>query len=711
MRRTFLILGMTVVLLAMLVFWLRPRSRPHLLVITLDTTRADRLGCYGYSQARTPALDSLAAAGLLCERAYTVAPLTLPAHTSLFTGLFPRASGIRTNGRGRLDDSIPTLAETLRRQGYDTAAFVGAVVLNRKFGLDRGFQTYDDDLGDAGDPPSSDPSHNQRSGRVVVDAALEWLTMKHERPFFCWIHLFDPHAPYVPHTEMFGNEFAERPYDGEIAYVDRQIARLTEFLKSRSLENQTLVVVAGDHGEGLGDHGEQTHSFTLYDETLRVPLIMRLPERIPSGTRASAEVSLVDVSRTILDLLDLNVLDVDDSRRISGRTLRPVWAGGAASVSPCFGATDEPYLLSGWSPLRSLTEGHWKYIRTTRVELYDLQNDPQERSNLAEVNLEKLREMQSSLAAVEFQIDSRAVSAVPLTPAERRALVSLGYAGRAGDVPSEVEQKNLPDIKDMLTVNNAVDDARRLVESGSLGTAIARLREIVKSAPSHTLASVLLANALCAQSEFDEAIEVLRDLVAHQPNFPDAHNEVGVLLVRQGLFDEARSEFRRTLELDPAFVDAHLNLAKGCVGAGQLDEALSHLDAILEIEHCHSAAYQWRGRVLANLGRILEAIEDFRQGLKCAPNSGEAHHNLGSILARHGEAQEAYDHFSRAVQISPDSAEFQFAFGNFLLQRRRFEEAIVPLTKALELNVNHVEARQRLKEARQGLKGRSPKAE
>ena len=295
-------------------------TRPHLLLITLDTTRADRIGCYRYSKARTPVLDALAAAGVRCEHAYTVAPLTLPAHSSLFTGLYPVENGIRTNGRGRLDDAIPTLAEVLRRQGYDTSAFVGSFVLNGKFGLDRGYNTYDDDF--ASDYPTNDALHVERTGASVVDAALEWLKAPRSRPFFCWVHLFDPHSPYLAHADLFGDEFAERPYDAEIAYVDQQVGRLLEFLQRCGLESETLVVVVGDHGEGLGEHLEQTHSMMLYNSTMHVPLIFRHPTRLAGGRRLAANVSMVDISPTILDLLE-----VADPRKISGKSLKPGAAG------------------------------------------------------------------------------------------------------------------------------------------------------------------------------------------------------------------------------------------------------------------------------------------------------------------------------------------------------------------------------------------------
>ncbi|HEY3968843.1 MAG TPA: sulfatase, partial [Planctomycetaceae bacterium] len=291
-QRRILWLGLAAGVLALLAFWLWPRHRANLLLITLDTTRADHLGCYGCSTARTPALDALAAAGMLCDCAYTVAPLTLPAHASLYTGLYPAEHGIRTNARGMLDAAVPTLTEVLARKGYDTAAFVASKVLDSKYGLARGFKTYNDL---AGDDDAAEALVGERNAGSVVDTALEWLKAPRSRPFFCWVHLFDPHSPYLPHTDLFGDEFAERPYDAEIAYVDQQVGRLLEYLKARGLDSQTLVVVVGDHGEGLGEHFERQHGMTLYNATLHVPLIFRYPAQLAPGGRLAANVSMVDV--------------------------------------------------------------------------------------------------------------------------------------------------------------------------------------------------------------------------------------------------------------------------------------------------------------------------------------------------------------------------------------------------------------------------------
>jgi arylsulfatase A-like enzyme/Flp pilus assembly protein TadD len=693
MRRGIVLSGTSAGLLAILVFCLWPRPKANVLLITLDTTRADRLGCYGYAAARTPVLDALAASGVLCQHAYTVAPLTLPAHASLFTGLYPAEHGVRSNGRGRLDESIPTLAEVLRRQGYDTAAFVAAFVLDAKFGLERGFRKYDDDI--AEDAPGADPSHRERDGQSVVDAALAWLGEKRERPFFCWVHLFDPHAPYLAHADLFGDEFADRPYDAELAYVDGQVGRLVDFLKARGLDSNTVVVVVGDHGEGLGEHIERKHGMTLYNATMHVPLIFRQGGRFVPGRRLDGTVSLVDVSPTILELLGLR-----DPRKITGQSLARGILADQSPASACYGATDEPFLNNGWSPLRSLTEGSWKYIKTTRPELYDLINDPGERNDLARVNAGKATEMASRLAQFESRLVLREGAQVRLKPDERRVLEGLGYMGGPKAAPVNPAVANLPDIKDMLPFDAAVDEAADLVNQGAFDKAIERLRTIIPNVSGHSKAHYFLAAAMRSQSKFEEAADILRDLLKVKPYAVEGHYGLGLVRLGQGRDDDAAAEFLKTLEIDPDFAEAHYDLAMVHVRRGQAEDALAHFNAVLEIDHCHGAAYVERGTLLVTQGRVAEAIADFRRALKYSANSPTLHHNLGIVLSGVGEEDEALAHLQKAVSLSPQVAEFRYSLGALLVKRREFKEALEHLSKALQLKPGYAAAQERLREAR-----------
>jgi arylsulfatase A-like enzyme/Flp pilus assembly protein TadD len=701
MRGKFVLCGVIAGMLAIGSMWLWPRQKSNLLLITLDTTRADRLGCYGYPRSRTPNLDDLATSGVLFERAYTVAPLTLPAHASLFTGLYPAENGVRSNGRGRLDDSIPTLAEVLKRQGYDTGAFVASFVLDGKFGLDRGFRKYDDEI--AEEQSTADPHHREREGASVVDAALTWLQENRARPFFCWVHLYDPHAPYSAHADLFGDEFADRPYDGEIAYVDLQIGRLVKFLNDRGLASETLVAVVGDHGEGLGEHLERKHGMTLYNATMRVPLIFRQSGRLAGGRRNSGNVSIVDVSPTILD-----VLEIPETRKITGKSIEAAVAGGRSTPSPCYGSTDEPFLNNGWSPVRCLIDDSWKYIKTTRPELYDLANDPGEERDLAATNPDRRKQMESRLAEFESRLNRKGDAPVRLRPEERRALESLGYMGSSKSGPAAPATPNLPDIKDMLPFESAVEDAGELVDRGAVAEAVERLEKIVVDVPGHSKAHCYLADALRHQSKFDEAAEVLRVLLKSKPDAAEAHYGLGLVFLQQGRDDDAVTEFSKTLALDADYAEAHYDLAMIHVRRREAAEALSHFNAVLEIDHCHGAAYRERGTLLVTLGRVTEGIADYRLALKYTPNAPSLHHNLGIVLTDNDQADEALRHFRRAVELSPEIAEFRYTLGTSLAARHQYDEAVLHLAKALAIKPDFGAAQAKLQEARDALQRSGP---
>jgi tetratricopeptide (TPR) repeat protein len=544
----------------------------------------------------------------------------------------------------------------------------------------------------------------ERNGESVVDAALAWLGQNHTRPFFCWVHLFDPHAPYRAHADLFGEEFADRPYDAEIAYADRQVERLLDFLKLQGLESQTLVVVVADHGEGLGEHVERTHSATLYNATMHVPLIFRHSGRLSAGRRVSSNLSIVDLFPTILELLG-----AAGPRQMTGRSFKAALSGRPVESSRCYGATDEPLLRSGWSPLRSILDGSWKYIRTARPELYDLASDPHERNNLAEARPDRTRAMEALLAEFESRLVARGGVPVQLSAAERRALASLGYVGSATAAPAG-PPANLADIKDMLPFDNAVEDAGELMKKGSLDGAIPRLREVIREAPDHTEAHLYLANAFLQKSEYDQAIDTLLGLIAKRPNCRDAHFDLGVALLERGQPDVAAHEFETALEIDPELADAHVNLAKVLFSAGRMEDALAHLNAALQTDRGHGAAYQWRARLLAMQGQIDAALADYRTALKCSPRSPEAHYNLGALLAEYGDAGEAREHLTRAVELEPASAEFHYALGAFLARRGQFDEAVAHLTKALELRPGYGAAAEGLRAARQSQKAQRPDA-
>jgi arylsulfatase A-like enzyme len=412
----------------------------NLLLVTLDTTRADALGAYG-GRAVTPSLDRLAAEGVVFEQASTVAPLTLPAHSSLLTGLFPPGHGIHGNGQNALGAESITLAEALKARGFRTGAFVASFVLDHRWGLDQGFDVYHDPGAGAG--PHIDPDSIRRSADDVVDDALGWMQRMGDDRFFAWLHFYDAHAPARPPAE-FAPVSADDDYFAAIGFVDFQLSRVTTFLAEHQLADRTIVAIVGDHGESLGEHGEPTHGLFVYQSVVRVPLIIRAPLANMRGRRVSEPVRIVDVMPTVLDLLKQPaVLPVD------GQTLVPLMAGGArASRLEAYSESRYGFDRFGWSPLSALRDGRFKLILAPRPELYDLDADPTESSNLYLQHADLAASMTVRLRTLA-QPAQAASASVPVDAETRARLASLGYVAAPARAP-RTEARTLDDPKDRI---------------------------------------------------------------------------------------------------------------------------------------------------------------------------------------------------------------------------------------------------------------------
>lgn len=584
-RRRGLALAAVLVCLAGAAAWWWPRpARTNLLIVTLDTTRADRVGAFGSRRGLTPVLDKLAAQGIVFERAYAPVPITLPSHTSMFTGLYPPEHGLRVNnGLNGLGSQVPLLSELLQQQGYRTGAFLGAFVLDHKFGLNRGFDVYDDTMEGAHGPGAGDPhSHRMRIGEHVVDAALRWLDKNRRRPFYCWVHLFDPHLPYRPRPELFGDRFRDEPYDAGIAYVDVQVKRLLDFLKQHGLDERTVVLVVGDHGESLGEHQERTHGFTVYDATLHVPMMIRLPEPAVAPRRIATPVSLVDVFPTLTELFGL-----EPSGASSGRSLVAACRGRGLPEMPLYAESNYPFEEGGASPLRCLITERLKYIRSPKKELYDLDADAGEVNNIAEQRADDVVRLEQVLQTLEARFVQHEAPSVVMSAHEKRTLASLGYT--AGHHAADPEAETLPDIKDLLPHLNAYQDAQGLMARGEFAEAEAILLKVVAAVPRYFQAWYNLG--VCAQQRDDipaaeqafvaaaridpnataqiavgkiylrqnrarDAIKPLQDAVASQPDLAEGSYWLGEAYRMLGKTEDARRMYLQAWETDPEFQPA-----------------------------------------------------------------------------------------------------------------------------------------------------------
>ena len=558
----------------------------NLVLITLDTTRADHLGCYGHGAGATPELDALAARGVRFAHAYAPVPMTLPSHATILTGVYPPGHGVRTNGEFRLPPEARTAAEILRERGYQTAAFVACFVLDARFGLDQGFDHYD--FTAERTPASHTGGHPERSARSVTEAALRWLRARAaDRPFFLWVHYFDPHAPYAPPAE-FARRFPGDPYLAEIAVMDTEIGRLLEGLEADGAASRSIVVAIGDHGESRGEHDELFHAATIYQGAVRVPFIVAAPGAVAQGAVIDdAAVSLVDVLPTVLDLL--GIADPPAAAATDGRSLcRP--DGGPDRI--VYLETMDTYLTRGWAPLFGACRAGDKLIRAPRPEYYDLRSDPKELNNLladASTLSNGARELDRFLddyLAGKPGPQEVVAAALPMDAETRANLEALGYL--TGD-PPERSLTEAPDPKDMLPLMHHLRDAKQALAAGRLEQAESDLQALLAKSPrdraalsmlgqvhlargryaeaeqafrarteirSDAVGLAFLANALMLQNRFREAEEALDQAAALEPDNGVVPFARGDLRLMQGRPEEAIALYTRAGEIDPVHFGA-----------------------------------------------------------------------------------------------------------------------------------------------------------
>jgi choline-sulfatase len=664
----------------------RGPAHRNVLLITIDTLRWDRLGSYGATLKATPVLDRLAEGGARFETAIAHAPLTAPSHASILTGLTPLRHGIRDNGAFVLSPSITTLASSFRNAGYATAAFVSGFPLDRRFGFASGFQTYDDRL-----PGSSAPgraAYTERRADETTTHVLTWLHSQQSTatsssspatvPWFLWVHYFDPHAAYDPPPKW--RERMPTPYDGEVAFVDEQIGRVLARLNELRLDTNTVIAVTADHGESLGEHGEETHGVFIYDSTLRVPLIVAGPG-VSSGIVANVVARGIDLMPTLLDLADLRVPE-----GIDGRSLRPALEVRPMPDAPAYIESLLSERQFGWAPLRGLRDARWKYIDAPEPELYDVLEDAAETKNRA-------ADAPHRMETLAHELDERA-QATPTPEAQRPRLASdresaerlraLGYV--SGSTPPRTGSRRNP--KSGIALINRLERGIALVRSDPR-RAVEELRAVLAEDPGVAVARSQLAVALAALGDYDNAIEQLRILTADRSAsaedlllLSEAHRAAGhtqdarealrqaaaldpqspeVVLTEARTFmiardfDQAASAFSRALTLSPENVEALIGLGEIDMVKGDLSAASTHFERALSGDPSNSMARLRLGLVRGRQGRMDDAIVLLRPVVASSPDNGEALAALGAALARAGKAAESVQYFERAVSAGQRS--------------------------------------------------------
>ena len=618
---------------------------PNVIVITLDTTRADRMGFLGSKLGLTPNLDELAGDSVAFERAFSQIPLTTPSHANIFTGTYPQYDHLTYMGQPLAKD-LPYLPDILRQRGYGTAAVVGSSIIDAHnpvaSGFDRGFDTYDADF------------HNRKKGEdrykslerraeVVVDRSLAWVDAHHDRPFFLWVHCYDPHAPYDP-PEPYKTRYADALYDGEIAYTDWAMGKFLQGLKARGLYEGSLIALMADHGEGLGDHGEQHHGIFLYDETLHVPLLFKLPKQRLAGSRVQARVQLVDVSPTILSEVGIPVPNVMQGQSLLGMmqaASKPAAITPAASTDrPAYAETDYARRAFGWSTLRAWRTGKYLYIDAPKRELYDQSTDPGAKQNKAADSQAVADTMQSQIDAFRHKTTNTTVGRASLSPEQSESLRALGYVG--ADTGPIVEGADRgPDPKDKIAVAELMDDALGDIQNEDYPAAIPKLQQLIVEEPNTPLAYLELGRAYLTIKEYQKALPLLQTAVKKLPDDNLAHYKLAEALAKTGDWNAALVELKSLIAKSPKSPKLRISLGLAYEKTNQFPQAIEEYRTILKAEPDNFGVNLMLGRLLGSQGKMTEALPYLRKAVTLDPDSKDAHIFLANVYEALGQSEKA----------------------------------------------------------------------
>ena len=608
-------------------------SGPSVLFVTIDTLRADRVGAYGDADAATPTLDALAERGVLFEDAIATVPLTLPSHASMFTGRYPPAHGVRHNTIFRLDEAAETLAERFAAAGYATGGFVAAAVLSSRFGMAQGFDHFDEELPKE---RAAAAGYFERPASEITDSVVGWLD-ETPGPFFAWVHYYDAHASYEP-PEPFATEYADRPYDGEVAFVDREFGRLLAHLEAQGRLADTLVVVTSDHGEGLGEHGEATHTYLIYDSVLRVPLVIAGPG-VPAGVRIAEVVSNAAVAPTLAAAAGLPPFADADTEDLS-----PRWQGasepGWAYAESLAGLYDH-----GWSPIQAIRTAEHQYIRAPRPELFDQAADAGQLTNLLPTTEAAIAQVVDASEARLVAIDATAeASERTEVDAETRAQIeALGYVVPVGQV-----EGNGADPKDVHTLAAGMFDAMALYQARRYADAERLSLAMLERLPhSHQLHDIL-ARTYIETGRPDKALPYAREVARLVPDWTEGHGLVGQAALALGDLPTAVGAFTRANELNPEDPGAHLGMMWDAKLGGDVASAAAHAERALALGGDRVAIWDTLGEIWEGLGEYERALSVYENALERFPDAAKLEMRLAIQYARLGDEARSADHFARA---------------------------------------------------------------
>lgn len=656
-------------------------TRPSVILITIDTLRADHVGCYGAQTVKTPTLDALARDGVVFERALSQVPLTWPSHAVILTGTYPFQNGVQDFTGQPLAPQFRSVAQAFKQAGYATGAVVSAFVLDRSWGLERGFDFYDDAFS-AETFQKKDLGLVDRRAAESVAHALAWLKKTSRRPFFLWLHLYDPHNPYDP-PEPYSTEYKGHLYDGEVAYADHELGMLVAWLKQNKLYDSSLIVALSDHGESLGEHGEDEHGFFLYNATLRVPLIVKPPAG--SGNPPGRRREPVETTAVAASLLQLAGVKDSIERQFQAK---PLFGGDAASGDPAYSETFYPFSSFGWSPLHALESERFHYIDAPQPELYDLESDPGEVKNIAAqqpATVAVLKEkLQQRLGHSPFSRQNG--SAAGLSPDAQEKLRALGYFGFRAAVSPEQIKDGLADPKDKLWEFNAILKAQDAFQRGEADRAEALLGEVQERDPKMYVIPFLLGESALRRQDWAKSAEQLQRCLELNPNFDNAMTGLARSLTKLGRAGEAKnwlnkalqsnpqnyrawyqiallesgnvaaaqSAYEKTIAIQPNFSIGHRELGMLLFQQKNYAAAAPHLEKAIELGLIEPQIYNYLGISYSRTERLKSAVGAYKRALDLNPDLAEAHLNLGFAYQRLGQAALSKQEYQQVCRLSRD---------------------------------------------------------
>jgi arylsulfatase A-like enzyme/Flp pilus assembly protein TadD len=625
-------------------------SPPNIILITVDTTRADRMGFLGSKRGLTPNLDALARRSVVFTHAYAQAPFTAPSHATILTGTYPQFHQVE-DFQVPLSKDVPYAPALLKAHGYQTAAFIGSIVLDPSQGLgvgfDRGFDTYDAGFHLAG-PGEDRYSSTERRGDAVVAHALAWLSEHQRGPFFVWVHLYDAHNPYEP-PEPFESKYKSAPYDGGVAYADSVVGKLLGQLRTRGLFENSLIAVMADHGESLGDHGEEFHGFFLYDATIHVPLLLKLPGERFAGKRIENHVGLVDVVPTILQTAGIAVpqeVQGESLLDILTPTPKPAESMGFVPASsadrPLYAETEYGLRAYGWSPLRSLRTGKYLLIEAPRRELYDLAADPKAEHNLAAASKAVADTLQGQLDAFRQRTSkSREAPSLPADPEAQEKLAALGYMA-ANTFSAKAAAMGLgADPKDKIEIGNMMARVNSLLEETRLDEAVLGLQQVLAKEPNMPIAYAKLSTAEAKRGNFPEAVKAMRKSVELIPDSPDLHVLLGKVLLGSQDYEAAATELEGDAARWPASWQFDILLEVAYARTDRLPEAIKECEKVLAVLPEQYGTNLLLGRVLIRSGKPEDALPRLMKAASLRPMAPEPHLSLSDAYAKLGQNDDA----------------------------------------------------------------------